>query len=315
MSATPAPSGAPGILGHEGARTTLRRLYRDGDGPHTLALCGPEGVGRRPVGRWLAALLNCRAERPAERPCGRCEACRRHARGEDPDLREVGPAETTRSGRSRRRLELTIDQLVPRPQGDPDPLAPWLARRPVGRRRVALIDHAETLNAAAANAFLKVLEEPPPWAVVVLVAPGPDALLPTVASRCVCVRLGAVDTAAFADLAPHPALRLGQPGPLLEARRDPEATAALRSAVDAFVAALDGPLSDAMEAARALAAVSEDGAADPPTGWLREPWRDGPPAAYAAALDAIERCEAALAAYVNPTLAFTVLALELRGRS
>ncbi len=300
------------LLGHEAARATLRRLYRSGPGPHTLLLSGPEGVGRKVVARWLAALLNCEAADPDARPCGTCATCRRVAADEDVDVRVLEPAHTTRSGRSRRRPEITIDQLVERAQGDPDPLGPWLARRPRGRRRVAILDHAETLNPHAANAFLKVLEEPPRWAVAVLVAPGPDALLPTVASRCVHLRLGAVDTSAFADLAPHPAQRLGQPGPLLRARADPEAFASAVEATRAFLDALDRDLGSALAAAEALARQGSPATEETPLALLREPLRGWSPAHYAAAVDALERCEAALASYANPSLALTVLALELR---
>jgi hypothetical protein len=177
---------------------------------------------------------------------------------------------------------------------------------------VAILDHAETLNPHAANAFLKVLEEPPRWAVAVLVAPGPDALLPTVASRCVHLRLGAVDTSAFADLAPHPALRLGQPGPLLRARADPESFASAADATRALLDALDRDLGSALTAAEEFARQGSQATEGTPLALLREPLRGWAPARYAAAIDALERCEAALASYANPTLALAVLALELR---
>lgn len=302
------------LRGHDRALASLARLYRQ-DGPHTLLIAGPEGVGRRRVARWLAAHLNCLASDPQARPCGACDSCLALERGDHPDVREVGPAGTTRAGRSRRRRDLTIDQLVPRPQGDADPLGPWLERRPRFRRRVGIIDHAESLTAGAANAFLKMLEEPPPWAVVVLIATGPDALLPTVASRCAAVRLGAVDVSGYAELAPHPALRLGLPGPLERARADMEAFAARRDAASAFMGALGGELADALDAADALAKLAEgvaDDAFASPLTLLREQLRTLPPARYAAALDAIERCERALAAYAGAPLAFATLTLELR---
>ncbi|HKI56874.1 MAG TPA: hypothetical protein VKB31_06935 [Trueperaceae bacterium] len=309
-------SAAAAVVGHQAARIELARLY-DRDGPHTLLIAGPEGVGRRPVARWLAARLNCAAPDPAGRPCGTCSSCRAVDAGEHPDVREVGPGRTTRSGRSRRRREITIDQLVNRPQGDPDPLGPWLELRPRFRRRVGIVDHAESLTAGAANAFLKMLEEPPAWAVVVLIATGPDALLPTVASRCTTMRLGAVDVRGYAGLAPHPALRLGLPGPLERARSDLGAFAASRDAVETFVVALGGELADTLEAADAVArlaeaAAADDGDAPSPLALLRERLRDLPPARYAAAIDALERCETALAAYANAQLTFTTLALDLR---
>lgn len=305
----------PPLLGHDAALSELRRLYRQ-VGPHTLLIAGPEGVGRRPVARWLAAYLNCQAPEAEARPCGTCSSCRALAQGEHPDVREVGAAGTTRSGRSRRRREITIDRLVPRPQGDPDPLGPWLERRPRFRRRVGVIDHAESLTAGAANAFLKMLEEPPRWALVVLIASGPDALLPTVASRCAVVRLGAVDVGACAELEPHPALRLGLPGPLERARADMDAFVASRDAVETVMRSLDGDLLAALDAAAELAGSSEaaasDEAASSPLMLLRERLRGLPPARYASAVDALERCEAALAAYANAQLAFTTLLLDLR---
>lgn len=306
MSATPDP------IGHALAQRTLRELYRK-DGPHTLLLAGPEGVGRRPLALWLAALLNCQAPDGDRRPCGTCPSCRALADDTHPDVREIGPSETTRSGRQRRRPEITIDQLVTRQGGDADPLGPWLERRPRFTRRVGIIDRAETLNVNAANAFLKVLEEPPPWALIALVATGPDALLPTVASRCTTVRLGAVDVGAFADMEGHPGLRLGLPGPLMRARADEEGFRSARAAVDTLMAALDGELLDALNAATALAAALEGSPPIGPLELLREALRSLPAGAYAAALDALEHCEEALAAYVSAPLALTTLALDLRG--
>lgn len=311
-------SGSGSVLGHEEALAGLAALYR-AEGPHTLLIAGPEGIGRRPVARWLAAHLNCQATSPAERPCGRCSSCLALSAQRHPDVREIGPLRTTHSGRSRRRPEITIDQLVSRPQGDAEPLGPWLLVRPRHRRRVGIIDHAESLTASAANAFLKMLEEPPPWSVVVLVATGPEALLPTVASRCVSVRLGAVDVSAFADLEPHPALHLGLPGPLLVARRQPAAFEAATRAADELMVSLQGELEIALDAAERLAKLAEesapgsDGDDVSPLALLRERLRGLPPVRYAAALDALERCEAALAAYASTGLAFTTLALELRG--
>ncbi|MEJ2290506.1 MAG: hypothetical protein P8Y05_02170 [Deinococcales bacterium] len=299
------------ILGHEATQRALRDLYRS-DGPHTLLLAGPDGVGRRPVAWWLAALLNCAAPDPDARPCGRCASCQAASAHEHPDIREVGPSQTTRAGRQRRQLEITIDQLVTRPNADPDPLGPWLERRPRHRRRVGIVDHAEALNANAANAFLKMLEEPPSWAVIVLIATGPDALLPTVASRCTPVRLGAVDVAAFDELEGHPALRLGLPGPLIRARAEESDYRDSQEVVDRFVASLDGDLRDALDAAETLARGIEKAELVAPTALLREALRGLSPARYAAALDAVEHCERALEAYANPSLALTTLALDLR---
>lgn len=311
-----------GIHGHEAVMAELRRVWAGGDGPHTLLFAGPDGVGRRPVARWFAAFANCQAATPDARPCGVCASCAAMAAGVHPDLREVAPASTTRSGRSKRRVEITIDQLVEREHGDAEPLGPWLRSRPRHRVRVGVIDHADAMNASAANAFLKMLEEPPPWAAIVLIAPGPDAVLPTVASRSTVIRFGAVAPEALAriaggvDLAGHPAFRTGQAGALLRAELAPEATRAARDAAMAFLGALDGDLLEALDGAdelvKALAAANDAGADPDPLGWLREPLRVRPAQLYTAALEEIERCEDALAAYAQPWLACAVLTLRLR---
>lgn len=315
-------------FGQEPALAVLRRLHGSAAGPRSLLLAGPERVGRRQAARWLCALANCSAGELEARPCGVCESCRLALAGVHPDLKEVGPATTTEAGRAKRNLEIRIDQLVPREGGDPEPLAPWLLTRPRYRARVGLIDHAEALNASAANAFLKVLEEPPSWALIVLVAPGPEALLPTVASRCVTVRFAAVDAVlarlgeAGAPLPPdvlagHPAVRLGQPGALLRAAEDVDATTAARLAMEGFLAGLAGDMLTAMQAAETLAkavtANMEAGNEPGPLGWLREALRSLPAGSYAAALDAIDDCERAVAAYAQVPLACSVLALRLRG--
>ncbi len=313
-------------VGQDLALAELRRLWGSGSGPRTLLFAGPEEVGRRLAAHWLCALVNCLSTNPLNRPCGECESCRLLLLGTHPDLKEVTPALTTDTGRAKRNLEIRIDQLVTRERGDPEPLVPWLRTRPRYRARVGVVDHADAMNAPAANSFLKVLEEPPSWAVIVLVAPGPDALLPTVASRCVTVRFAAVDVVAWqgrgglpvltADLAGHPAVRLGQPGALVKAREAADDTTAAKNAAEEFLDAVAGDLLEALVGAEALAkalgAAADAGSETGPIGWLREMLRQRDLVSYAAALDAVDSCEQAMAAYSQVSLACAVLALELR---
>lgn len=312
-------------VGQDAALDALRRMWRGGSGPRTLLFMGPDEVGRRLGASWLCALVNCQAADVAARPCFECESCRLLLAGAHPDLKEVAPALATESGRLKRDPEIRIDQLVTRERGDSEPLGPWLRTRPRYRARVGVIDQAHTMNLPAANSFLKVLEEPPPWAIIVLIAPGPDALLPTVASRSVTVRFGAVDVEALQGrgglpqltpvLAGHPAVRLGQPGALVRANAEADATAAAKAAAEDLLDAVNGNLLDALLGAEAFAkAVTADSAAQPgPLGWLRELLRQRGLVGYAAALDAVDACEQALAAYAQAPLACAVLALELRG--
>lgn len=300
----------PRPIGQDAALVALRQLAAGG--ARTFLFAGPDGVGRRVAARWFAAYLNCRAG--LAEPCGTCAPCSTWRDVDDgmvslQDYREVAAPATTRDGRPTRRRIIGIDQLVSRPDGDPDPLVPWLARAPAARVRVGVVDAAEELGEAAANAFLKTLEEPPTTAAIVLVASGPDALLPTVASRCTIVRFAPVtpDAETWRRHHPHPALRLGRPARL----RDDEATSAARRAVAAFTAALPASLSATFAALPDLqGAWDEDPELVP--GLLRESARARGAAVYAACDAALEQAETASARYVHRALTLKRLALTLR---
>lgn len=289
------------VHGHDDILAALREVRSS-----SLLLTGPEGVGRRSAARWYAAYLNCQAA-PSERPCLICHSCSRFTYGH-PDYREVAPTGTTASGRQSRKLEIKIGQMVPRP-GEDDPLSLWLERRPAFRRRVGVVDGADRLTAAAANSFLKMLEEPPSYSTIVLIAPSPQAVLPTVASRCTILRFTPVDTGEL-GLPGHPAHRLGRPGPLLQPR---EESAAVREEVDRFAGSLSGDLEGALGAADALAERWQEG------GWsaelvemLRERFRELAPAVRTDADDLLLDCEEAISGYAPATLVLRVLMLELR---
>ncbi len=291
------------VVGHEGPKETLRNLQA-----HTLLFSGPAGVGRRRVARWHAARLNCSVGGPE--PCGRCESCALFKADAHPDYREVGPNTTTKTGKSSRRPEIRIAQLVPREDADEadPPLSRWLEARPQFKRRVGVIDRADTLNVSAANAFLKILEEPPENATVILIAPSPQSVLSTVASRSAPVRFGTV-ASANGD---HPAARLGRLGDVRRMEADPEDFEATDEVLRNYVNALPKSLEEAFEAADAVEKL-----------WLRDTRFDladlllarfsaWPPEHYVAASHALARFETALGAYAAAGLAAQVLTLELR---
>ncbi len=295
---------SPTLFGHEAAREVLRGLTS-----HTLLFVGPPRVGRRQVARWYAQRLNC--QNPGVEPCGQCESCRLFLAGEHPDYREIAPVLETRSGRRSRRPLLRIGDLVRREDGAENPLGPWLEARPRFHRRVGVIDGAETLSEGAANAFLKFLEEPPSYAVIILIAPSVASVLPTLVSRSVPIRFGAVD-APVALPEPHPAARLGRVGELLEAAAQADAFSAQLNVVHTYLLALEKGLEDALEGADALEkAWSEDHPFSIPD-LLRARFSAYPPQVYADALAALGRCEDALAAYAAPGIAVQVMTLELR---
>ena len=274
----------------------------------SILLSGQDGVGRRQLARWHAARLNCLEGGPG--PCGRCDSCLLW-HGGHPDYREVAPAATTSAGRVNRKPEIRIGQLVAREGNAEESLAEWLGRRPLHRVRVGVIDSAHLLTQAAANSFLKLLEEPPSWAVLILIAPDRNSLLPTIASRVTNVQLGTADTGHL-EPADHFAHVLGTPGPLAAARANPDGWDAALGAVRDYSSALHGSLAAAFEAAQALEQVwLNSGGFDVPQ-LLRAEFRRLPPASYAAATDALAACEEQLASYVSPGIALQLLTLELR---
>ncbi|MDZ7704273.1 MAG: hypothetical protein U5L04_07320 [Trueperaceae bacterium] len=306
-----AARGVQPLRGHDEARALLGALRHRG--VQTLLFTGPSGVGRRRLARWYAQLVNCAAPQHDE-PCGRCESCRVFAVDEHPDYREIAPEATTKTGRVSRDPQLRIDDLVARQGGNPDPLAPWLRTRPRYRYRVGVIDRADTLNMQAANAFLKMLEEPPSYALIILIAPSPQAVLSTIASRSTPLRLGTLDTPELAaELGlEHPAARLGRPGALLRALGDRDNFAVLVGQIDDYLAALRDDLDAALTRADVLEKAWSNETTFDVAELLCARLSARAPHHYAPALAAVHRCEEALGAYGSPSLAFQVLTLELR---
>lgn len=159
------------IVGQAEPKRRLRRLLDAHRLPHALLFSGPEGVGKRRTAETLAAALLC-ASPVDDCPCGACESCRRFTAGMHPDFFFVEPEAVGKGSRSIR-IEAMRD------------LASALARPPaLAPRQVALIDDAQRMNEAAANSFLKTLEEPTGEVVFLLVTGVRAALLDTIVSRC-----------------------------------------------------------------------------------------------------------------------------------
>lgn len=303
--ATVRPSLPWELQGHEAERALLSQLPA-----RAVLLSGPDGVGRRQLARWHAARLNCAHDRPA--PCGTCTSCLMW-HGGHPDWLEVAPQATTVSGRLNRKPEIRIAQLVEREgAGAEEPLSVWLQRRPLHRFRVGVIDSAHLLTTAAANSFLKMLEEPPTWARIILIAPDLHSLLPTIASRVTALRLGTVDTAGL-EPADHPAHVLGTPGPLTRASSNKDAWNEAAAATRDYVSALSGDLHEALTAAAVLEPLWLGTAEfDFPQLLRAELRHSAGPRNWALADEAVARCEEQLAAYVNTGIALQLLTLELR---
>ncbi len=149
-----------------------------------LLLAGPRGVGKGALAQAWARALLCEAPRPDGAACGSCPACHWFDTGAHPDFRLITLEEkTSKDGDTRVATAIEVDQA--REAVDFVQLSTYRAGF-----RVVLVNPADSLNLAAANALLKVLEEPPLNTVFVLVSDQPRRLLPTIRSRCTRVDIG-----------------------------------------------------------------------------------------------------------------------------
>ena len=192
------------FLGNERIVTALRGGLRTERVPHALLFTGPRGVGKFTLARMFAQAANC--ERLKDDFCGECATCQRIALLAEPrKLIEQGLAERGESADAAtvERVPLILQShpdvwaLVPDPVRLKTPVARPMLRvgqlravqraayfQPMGRRRVFILDGADTMRWDVANVFLKILEEPPGSATLILTAPSPYSLLPTIVSRC-----------------------------------------------------------------------------------------------------------------------------------
>ncbi len=259
------------ILGHEAVIARLENARRGGRVAHAYLFSGPRGVGKERVAWAFAAALAC----PAPEPCGVCESCTRVARGTHPDVRLLASEEelATRGLREDEgQKDKGKERKAPSDQirvSDLDEAANLFRHRPgLGRAKVLVVVDAERMNLNTQNRFLKTLEEPTPDSVIILCTSNPEALLPTVRSRCQTVSFGPVPQASVirllsekAGLAAAPARALaalaqGSPGRALELAEGEE-LAARAATVEALRRASQGDLEDALSFAEEQSAGGE----------------------------------------------------------
>lgn len=154
------------IIGHKEITSTLRRAIEQKRVAHAYLFAGPAGVGKATTARAFAAALLCRQPRDGD-ACGQCRDCRQMEEANHPDLHRVIPhGSSIKIGQVREMLRNIM-------------LSPYQ-----GRRKVYLLEKSDLMTAEAVNCLLKTLEEPPADTVLILTSARPQALLPTVLSRC-----------------------------------------------------------------------------------------------------------------------------------
>jgi DNA polymerase III subunit delta' len=203
------------VFGHEDVRRDLAAALRRLDLPGSILIHGPAGVGRQSLARWLARLVVCREPGETE-PCGHCMDCRLALQLQHPDLHWFFPLPRPKGASSPEKLAEALEaarfQVLQQRRAEPlygdqdeEPAGLYLAQvrtirrlgatRPaMAARQVFIIGDAELLvpqeaSEEAANALLKILEEPPPATTFILTARDPEALLPTIRSRLLPIRL------------------------------------------------------------------------------------------------------------------------------
>lgn len=217
------------LIGQEVAKRTIRRAWDEGRLAGSYLFYGPDGVGKEAAAMDLARAVNCGAQ---DKPCRECSSCRRISSYHHPDFHYLAPVPHSKSESERRKIAEEVAEQLQEKAAQPH--RPLVFDRPAaisiddirdlrqglslhpyeGGRKAAVIAQAERMTEEASNAFLKMLEEPSPTTIFVLVTDRPNALLPTIVSRCQKVRF---------DLLPAGAIE----SRLLEAHRLPEIEARL----------------------------------------------------------------------------------------
>ena len=154
------------VVGQSHITTTLKNAINNNQLAHAFLFCGPRGVGKTTCARILAKTINCENKTAAGEACNTCNSCVSFDNGTSLNIHELDAA----SNNSVDDIRSLVEQVRFAPQA--------------GDYKVYIVDEVHMLSAAAFNAFLKTLEEPPPYAIFILATTEKHKILPTILSRC-----------------------------------------------------------------------------------------------------------------------------------
>jgi DNA polymerase III subunit gamma/tau len=154
------------VVGQSHITTTLKNAIRNKQLAHAFLFCGPRGVGKTTCARILAKTINCENPTADGEACNTCHSCISFNEGSSLNIHELDAA----SNNSVDDIRSLVDQVRFAPQP--------------GKYKVYIIDEVHMLSSSAFNAFLKTLEEPPPYAIFILATTEKHKILPTILSRC-----------------------------------------------------------------------------------------------------------------------------------
>ncbi len=160
------PSRFDDVVGQEHVTRTLKNALQNDKLAHAFLFCGPRGVGKTTCARILAKVLNCQNVTDDFEPCNECPSCQAFSRNSSFNITELDAA----SNNSVEHIRALIEQVRFQPQQ--------------GKYKVFIIDEVHMLSQQAFNAFLKTLEEPPPYAIFILATTEKHKIIPTILSRC-----------------------------------------------------------------------------------------------------------------------------------
>lgn len=165
-------AGFQDIIGHERVKEHFRKAIEHDKISHAYILAGEEGMGRKMLARAFAMTLLC--ERSSREPCMECHSCRQLLSGNHPDVIWVRHEKPASIGVDDIRLQIN-DTIQIRPYSS--------------AYKIYIVDEAEKMTVQAQNALLKTIEEPPAYAILLLITTNEEVFLPTILSRCIQLKL------------------------------------------------------------------------------------------------------------------------------